>query len=176
MEKVKIDDEIELLLVREAFAPLYVELARDNFADLSQWLAWPPNCQGEADFLGFIRRSLIDYAEGKSMTFGILLHDKLVGNVSFNTINRDLKKVEIGYWLARRAQAKGVITRVCKKLIEIAFNELDMQKVQISAATGNLASRAVCDRLGMKLEGIITNAENLNGRIVDHAVYGLHRR
>ena len=42
-------------------------------------------------------------------------------------------------------------------------------------ATENLASRAICERLGMKLEGIISNAENLNGRIVDHAIYGLHR-
>ncbi|WP_432454898.1 GNAT family N-acetyltransferase [Agarivorans sp. QJM3NY_29] len=66
------------------------------------------------------------------------------------------------------------MTRVCKKLIDIAFDELQMHKVEISAATENLASRAVCERLGLKLEGVISNAENLNGRIVDHAIYALH--
>jgi ribosomal-protein-serine acetyltransferase len=27
----------------------------------------------------------------------------------------------------------------------------------------------------MKLEGIITNSENINGRILDHAIYGLSK-
>lgn len=51
-----------------------------------------------------------------------------------------------------------------------------MDKIEISAATENLASRAVCERLGMKLEGIISNAENIDGRIVNHAVYSLHQK
>ncbi|MFA0502952.1 GNAT family N-acetyltransferase, partial [Vibrio sp. 10N.222.46.A1] len=59
--------------------------------------------------------------------------------------------------------------------IDIAFNELDMEKVEISAATGNQSSRKVCERLHFTLEGIITRNENLNGRIIDHAIYGLHR-
>ncbi len=31
------------------------------------------------------------------------------------------------------------------------------------------------DRSGFSLEGIITCAENINGRIVDHAIYALNR-
>lgn len=60
-------------------------------------------------------------------------------------------------------------------LIRYAFTELEMHKVQISAATENRPSRALCERLGMSLEGVITRAENLNGRVVDHAIYGLSR-
>ena len=170
----KIDNEIKLALVQESFAPMYVELVKENFTYLKQWLTWPPHCQNEQDFASFIRKSLHDYADGKSMVCGIFFNEKLVGNVSFNTINHRLKKVEIGYWLAESVQGNGIMTRVCKKLIEIAFNELEMHKVEISAATENVASRAVCERLGMKLEGIISNSENLNGRIVDHAIYELH--
>ena len=70
-------------------------------------------------------------------------------------------------------QRRGIITKVCKHLINIAFNDLVMDKVQLTAAEYNLPSRAVAQGLGMALEGIVTNAENLNGHIVDHAVYGL---
>ncbi|WP_028865637.1 GNAT family N-acetyltransferase [Psychromonas aquimarina] len=170
-----VDNEIKLALVQKSFAPLYVELAEENYSALEQWLAWPPHCKSEQDFVSFIQKSLHDYADGKSMVCAVWFNKKLVGNVSFNTINHNLKKVEIGYWLAESAQGKGIMTRVCKKLIDIAFNDLNMHKVEISAASENLASRAVCERLGMTLEGIITNSENLNGRIIDHAVYGLHR-
>ncbi|WP_019615363.1 GNAT family N-acetyltransferase [Psychromonas ossibalaenae] len=170
-----VDNEIKLALIEKSFAPLYVELAKENYTALERWLAWPPHCKSEQDFVSFIQKSLHDYADNKSMVCAVWFNEKLVGNVSFNTINHDLKKVDIGYWLAESAQGKGIMTRVCKKLINIAFSELNMHKIEISAASGNLASRAVCERLGMTLEGIVTNSENLNGRIVDHAVYGLHR-
>jgi ribosomal-protein-serine acetyltransferase len=90
--------------------------------------------------------------------------DELVGNISFNTINHDLKKVEIGYWLREQFRGKGIVTRSVSKLIDMAFRELNMQKVQISAAVDNAPSRNVCKRLGFNLEGIITCAENLNGK------------
>jgi ribosomal-protein-serine acetyltransferase len=50
-----------------------------------------------------------------------------------------------------------------------------MQKVQMSVAVENTRSRAVCERLGMVLEGIITNEEKIGERILDHAIYGLYR-
>lgn len=109
------------------------------------------------------------------MTCAVWYQDRLVGNTSFNSIDHDLQKVTIGYWLSQDEQGKGIMSRVVKKLISIAFDELDMQKIEISAAEGNKPSRALCERLGFKLEGIISRNENLNGRIVDHAIYGLCR-
>ncbi len=175
MFSLKVDEQISLALVHPSFAPRYVQLAKDNYEQLAKWLVWPPHCKTEQDFQGFISRSLHDYADGKSMVCGIIFNGELVGNVSFNNINRSLKKVEIGYWLAKDFNGKGIITRVCEKLIEYAFEQLDIDKIEICAATENTASRAVCLRLGMTLEGVITHAENINGRIVSHAVYGLSK-
>ncbi|MFC1233840.1 GNAT family N-acetyltransferase [Vibrio sp. F74] len=171
----EIDSEVKLALVHKSFAPRYAELAKDNFEYLEEWLAWPPHCKSKLDFEEFVQRSLHDYADGKSMVCGIFYRNELVGNASFNSIAHHLKKVEIGYWLAEPYQGKGIMARVCTALIEIAFVELDMQKVQISAATGNKPSRAICERLGMTLEGIITQQEYLGGRLVDHAIYALHK-
>ena len=50
-----------------------------------------------------------------------------------------------------------------------------MEKVEIEAAVENKLSRAVIERVGGTLEGIIKNAENLHGKIVDHAVYGVYK-
>lgn len=105
----------------------------------------------------------------------MLYKDKLVGNISFNSINNELKKVEIGYWLSAEYQGNGIVTKSVSKLIEMAFTELNILKIQISVAVENQPSRKVCERLGFNLEGIITHAENLNGRVVDHAIYGLSR-
>ncbi|MGF1718645.1 GNAT family N-acetyltransferase [Vibrio kyushuensis] len=167
-----IDDQLKIALVQESFATSYANLVHDQIEYLSQWLAWPPFCQTEQDFRLFIQRSLHDYAEGKSMTCAIIFEGKIVGNCSFNNIDHCLKKVEVGYWLSRGEQGKGIITRVVLQLIDIAFNEMEMKKVQLSAATDNLASRAVAERVGMTLEGIITNQEKIGDRLLDHAIYG----
>lgn len=171
----RVDDELELALVQHSFAPLYEQLVKDNERYLLQWLPWPAYCKTAADFSVFITESLHKYAEGTALNLGMVVKGQLVGNISFNTINRSLKKVEIGYWLIESMQGQGIVTRACRHLIHMAFNELGMEKIQISAATENKPSRSVCERLGMQLEGIITHAENINGRIVDHAIYGLKR-
>ena len=83
---------------------------------------------------------------------------------------------KIGYWLSKHHQGNGIVTRVVKHLIDFAFNELNMEKVQLSAAVENRASRrSVAERSGMTLEGVITNQEKIGERILDHAIYGIHR-
>jgi ribosomal-protein-serine acetyltransferase len=166
--------EIKLALVEPSFAEHYFDIIQKHRKTLSQWLAWPPHATDSAFFLHFIQQSLQDYAQGKSLTCAIFYRDELVGNISFNHILHELKKVDIGYWLTPEKQGLGIITQCVSFLTQYAFNTLHIDKIEIKAARDNLPSRAVCERLGFTLEGIIGNAENLNGRIVDHAVYALY--
>jgi len=175
MFKVVVDNDITLHLVHQAFVPRYVQLVKESREYISQWMAWPLFCQTEDDFKKFVTGSLHKYADGQSMNCSIEYRGEIVGNCGFNSINHQLQVVEIGYWIGEKYQGNGIITRVCQYLIDYAFTELDMHKVQISAAEENLPSRSVCERLGMTLEGIITNKEKIGERILNHAIYGLHR-
>ena len=170
-----VDDDIRLCLVQPSFAPRYAELVAAHNDYLSQWLAWPQKCNTEDAFRTFVSKSLHDYADGKSLTCAIEYQGEIVGNISFNAILHERKMVEIGYWLAEPWQGHGIITRACRFLIDYAFTALDMDKVQIAAAEDNKPSRAVCERLGMTLEGIISNQEKIGDRILAHAIYGLQR-
>ena len=175
MFTLDVEDDLQLALVEPSFAPLYCGIVSKQRDYLGQWLAWPPHAEDEAFFLKFIKQSLHDYADGKSLVCAMFYQNELVGNVGFNEINHNLQTVKIGYWLNHDYQGKGIVSKSVAKLIEFAFIELKMEKVQISAAVDNLPSRAVCERLGFQMEGVLTRAENLNGRVVDHAVYGLSR-
>lgn len=172
--EITVDDNITLKLVNPAFAPRYVELVTQNNAYLAKWLGWVNKCNNLEFFQKFIAKSLTDFNAGKSMTCAIEYQGDIVGNISFSQIDHSLKKVEIGYWLAEQYQGNGIITRACNRLIDYAFTELKVEKVQIAAAEHNLPSRQVCERLGMKLEGIISHREKVGERILSHAMYALY--
>ena len=144
MFTLTIEAGLQLALVSPGFAPRYLEVVSREREYLSQWLAWPPHAENEEFFLSFIKRSLHDYAEGKSLVCAMLYQDTVVG---FNSINHELGTVEIGYWLSSDYQGKGIVSKSVAKLMEMAFIELGMSKVEISAAVENQASRNVCERL-----------------------------
>ncbi|MTI12606.1 GNAT family N-acetyltransferase [Sansalvadorimonas verongulae] len=176
MFKLTVDEDICLYLEHESFAPKYYELVNKNYDYLSQWLAWPAHCKTVDSYKDFVKGSLKRYAENKGMSCAIEYKGTIVGNIGFNAIHHNLKKTEIGYWLSESHQGFGIITRSCRFLIDYAFTTLGMERVQISAAKDNLPSRAVCERLGMRLEGIISNCEKVGDRVLDHAVYGIHKQ
>lgn len=173
MFTLAVNPDLQLALVEPSFAKHYLEIVNQEREYLSEWLGWPPHADSEAFFLEFVKGSLHNYANGKSMSCAMIFQGQLVGNVGFNSISHELKKVEIGYWLSSQYQGKGIVTKSVSALTSYAFRELEMEKIQIAAAKENVKSRSICERLGMTLEGIITNRENINGRIVDHAIYGL---
>ena len=175
MFTLNVAPDLQLAIVQPSFACRYLDIVTAERAYLSKWLPWATNANSEAFFLEFVRKSLQGYAEGKSMTCVIVYQHTVVGNISFNLIDQNLKKVVIGYWLSEKYQGMGIVTKAVSFLIEYAFSELSMDKVEICVAVDNTASRRVCERLNMALEGIISNAENINGEIVDHAIYGIHR-
>lgn len=175
MFELKIDEQLTLVLVKPDFAKSYYELVMKEQAYLNEWLVWPKLADSEEFFLSFINKSRKDYEEGKSLTCAIFYCDKLVGNISFNSISTELKKAEVGYWLSANYQGKGIVTKSLSKLISYAFEQLDMERVQISVATENTPSRRVCERLGFKFEGAISNSENIHGRIVAHAIYSISK-
>src|SRR5687768_14812221 len=56
-----------------------------------------------------------------------------------------------------------------------AFKSLDLSAVEIHAATGNLRSRKLAERLGLRAVVLREQAEWLYDRYVDHVVYELAR-
>jgi ribosomal-protein-serine acetyltransferase len=44
-------------------------------------------------------------------------------------------------------------------LIDEGFQQLELKRIQARVATANYPSQAVCDRLGLKKEGVLRQAE-----------------
>ncbi len=97
-------------------------------------------------------------------------HDQLH---NLDQVNR---KAEIGYWIAKEFEGKGIITAACRKLITYAFEELELNRVAICAAVGNEKSRAIPERLGFLEEGRARDGLYVNGMHHDLVYYSLLKR
>ena len=58
-------------------------------------------------------------------------------------------------------------------MIDYAFEEMDMNRVEIRCSAENVRSAAVPERLGFKKEGLLRQAEVINGRPHAFLVFGL---
>ena len=80
---------------------------------------------------------------------------------------------ELGYWIRANHEGRGHITRACRALIDIGFEELGLHRIEIRAGLENARSRAVPERLGFTYEGIEREGSRGSRGFYDLAVYSL---
>jgi ribosomal-protein-serine acetyltransferase len=95
--------------------------------------------------------------------------------VSFNSVEKLNRCATMGYWLAKLQTGRGLMTVAVKALISQGFQQLELNRVQARVATGNYPSQAVCDRSGLKKEGVLRQAEWLFDHYVDMTVNSILR-
>lgn len=151
----------------EAFSVINAERGR-----LREWLPWVDDTTSlalEREYLARIERG---NAIGSALHATIRLDSRFCGFVGlrFDLLHRS---AEIGYWLAEHAVGAGVMTRSVAAMIDVAFGPFELHRVELLAATGNTGSRSIAERLGMTLEGVRREAEELASGFVDLAMYAV---
>ncbi len=141
---------------------------------LGVWLPFVEHTLEIADTQNFIDNLVI--SETKDLTYAIYYRNEFVGLAGLKDPDYDNKKIEIGYWIAEKYQHRGIVTLSCRKLIEHAFDNLKMNRIQLKAATENINSQKVAERLGFKKEGIERDGELHKRGYVDLIVYGLLKK
>ena len=165
--------ELELLEVRHA-VDLY-NLTECNRLYLRNWLPWLDKIKTVEDTLSFIQTTITAFNKKSALIFAVIEKKKIIGVAGFNTINFSNKKATIGYWLGEASNGKGIMTKVCKKLIEHGFLQLDLNRIVIACATKNLKSQAIPERLKLTKEGTERQTEWLYDHFVDHHIYSIIR-
>ncbi|WP_067727813.1 GNAT family N-acetyltransferase [Oceanobacillus damuensis] len=140
---------------------------------LREWLPWVDSTRKPEDTLAFIDQTLKSAESKRALTAGIYFKGKLVGLISFNSIDWANRIGYIGYWLSPDYQGHGIVTSAARALTDYAFSTLELNRVDIRAAYENKKSRAIAERLGFTEEGKIRHAEWLYDHYVDHVIYGM---
>jgi len=171
---IPLSPDVHLQLLEEQDAPALFALTDRNRQHLREWLPWLDITRDVRDTHRFILHTLEQRKQQQGLHYGIWCRGELAGTLGVHAINWQHRRTEIGYWLGQDFQGMGLMTEAVAAYIDrLIFGAWQLHRVQIYAATGNWRSRAIPERLGFQLEGIMRQNELLYDRWVDHAVYGL---
>ena len=173
MVRIEVDNGLYLksLELRES-EPLLL-LVDSNRPYLRRWLPWLDMTKSIDDMVAFVESALRQHTSGLGFQAGLWHAGELAGIIGYHHLEWANRSTCVGYWLAERYQGRGIMTKACKSIVEYAFDEWHLNRVEIRCATENLKSRAIPERLGFKTEGVLREAEWLYDHYVDHVVYGM---
>jgi len=154
-------------------APALFLLVDQNRTYLREWLPWVDAQTSVEDSRIFILTTQQQYVSNLGFHTGVWFRGQLAGVVGYHSIDWTNKSVEIGYWLGAQFQGHGIVTKACRRLVDYAFEEFKLNRVQIRCATGNKKSCAIIERLGFNREGMTPQAEFLYDHFVDLYIYGM---
>ncbi len=125
----------------------------------------------------YLEVALKGQTEGTILPFAILAKQsaQVVGSTRFGNIDRENRRVEIGWtWIGRRWQRTVVNTETKYLMLRHAFESLGCVRVELKTDILNQTSRRAILRLGAKEEGILRrHMITDSGRIRDTVYYSI---
>ena len=112
---------------------------------------------------------------GNLLEWHIYAGERLCGAVRINHIERENRKASVGYYLGEKHLGNGLATGSVRAVLQFVFQRLGFNRIELKCASNNVASQRVAERLGFSWEGLLRQAELVNGVYNDQFVYGLLR-
>lgn len=100
---------------------------------------------------------------------------KLVGACGLHDHNEFNESVSIGYWVNENYWRRGILTEAAIAVMDFAFKELKVNRIELNAYKQNVASNAVANKLGFIYEGTKrkSNKSKSEGKIHDTNIYSM---
>lgn len=141
--------------------------------EIARWTAVPLP-YGETDARAYMLQRYEAVRAGISAPFAIVdPDDRLLGQVSLLRPAWEHARAEVGYWLAREGRGHGHATRAVRMICAWGFTELALERIELLAATGNLASQRVAARAGFTREGVLRSYMRGKDGHQDMVMFGL---
>ncbi len=170
---IPINNQVQFELIAAKHAQGIFDIAAKNRAYLGTWLTWVARMHDVSFIEKFVHGVLERHAAGLEWSFVIIKNDVIIGRITIHKIDGYNQIGEIGYWIAENEQGQGIVSQSCTQVIKFAFEKLKLNRLEIKCGTNNKESQRIPERLGFTHEGVMQQAELLNGQFIDLNLYAL---
>ncbi|MGK5037777.1 GNAT family N-acetyltransferase [Janthinobacterium sp. LB3P118] len=165
--------DISIVPILAQHAEALAELVGNNLEHLQPFLPAVVQLACVDDARAYLCAAAARAASGDILEWHIFSGTALCGSIRLKEIDTADHKASIGYYVGRQFQGRGIASAAVGAVLAHAFGALHLHRIELQCAAGNYASMALAGRLGFAHEGVLRQAEWLNGVFVDLHVYGL---
>lgn len=152
-----------LELENRSYFQQFTPLVKDDFFTLSRQIER-------------IQRSVERCARDEAYMHGIFLNetDALIGTISLSSVVRGpIEGAWLGYVLDEKHGGKGYMTEAIRLIIDYAFDDLHLHRIEAGVKPGNIGSIRVLEKTGFENEGLNRKKVKINGVWEDHYLFAM---
>lgn len=116
------------------------------------------------------------YRTGSLYQWGIERAGRLIGTCTLGGIDWENRRAEIGFVLGRSAWGQGLMAGALPPLIDHAFGDLGLHRIEADVDPRNGASLRLLEKIGFRREGHLRERYFKDGEIQDSIMLGLLRQ
>lgn len=143
------DGDVQLRAWTLDDVPALVAACNDD--EIQRWLPMIPSPYTEDDARAFVGGKVPDAGRHQ---FAVTESGRVVGAIGLD-VTESIRQGTIGYWCAREARGRGLMTRALRLLSEHAFEDIGLERLQLFTDPDNHASQRVAEKVGYQREGVV---------------------
>jgi len=171
-------ERVVLLAPRAGLGAELAVVVAQSLSHLRPWMVWAQEAPTAESAELVVRRMQAEFIARRDLAWQLYARradgspGRLLGGTGLHRIDWAVRKFEVGYWIRPEAAGQGHVSEAVRLLVALAFERLAAGRVEIRCDTRNVRSRAVAERCGFELEGVLRrDALGVDGTARDTAVY-----
>jgi RimJ/RimL family protein N-acetyltransferase len=169
------DDLILIRPFRAGDVELIYQAVRESISEISKWMIWCSEDYSRNDAFAFFISRDEAWINDLEYSFGIFerASDAFLGSVGLNFVVRAYQMANLGYWVKTTETRRGVASRAVRLAACFGFEQLQLQRIEIIAAVGNIPSQRVAEKAGATREGVMRKRLVRSGKSLDAVMFSL---
>jgi RimJ/RimL family protein N-acetyltransferase len=151
--------------------------ARESVEEVGRWLPWCHPDYTREESTAWIESRPQAWRDGVEYSFAIIDRSsgRFMGGCGLNQFDYERQRSNLGYWIRTSATRNGYGTAAARLLARWGVESLHLERMEIVAAVGNIASQRVAVKAGAMREGIARSRVRIRGVQHNAVIFSLVR-
>lgn len=173
--QIPVNNSTYLALLNHQHNEDIFRLIDENRAYFKAWLMFIDNTNHVNDVRDYCTESTERNRKGLEHAYVILHENQIVGRIGIYKVDLKNHTGDIAYWLSPQHQGKGIMIQSCQALVDYAFKNLELNRLEIRCTVDNPSSIAIPKKLNFTLEGTMLKSKRTRTGYDDVELFSMLR-